>query len=103
MPFEKGNDLGKGRPKGAVNALTRTFRDLLLKTIEEVNDTPGESLRDFARNYPKEFWQIAAKLIPVKVDAVVNDANYIPRATWATDDPVKIIDITDSIDDTQES
>ena len=38
MTFEKGNILGNGRPKGAPNKLTTSFKELVARTYQELED-----------------------------------------------------------------
>lgn len=68
-PFEKGNP---GKPKGAVNAITRTVKETVLAVFNEIQEDPKVKLSQFAKDYPREFYQIAAKLIPTEVQATVD-------------------------------
>jgi hypothetical protein len=71
MPFEKGKSGNpKGRNKGSINESTkqlRTVKEVVLKTFLKREETPETSLAAFADEYPKEFYQIAAKLIPNEI------------------------------------
>lgn len=66
--FEKGNP---GKPKGAQNKLTKTVRETVLTVFNELQDQPAHNLTAFAKKYPRDFYQIAAKLIPQDVSAQV--------------------------------
>lgn len=67
-PFEKGN---KGKPKGAVNKLTKTFKELLTESIKDLQLDKKANLTSWAKENPTEFYKIAAKLIPTEVTANV--------------------------------
>ncbi len=73
-PFEKGN---AGKPKGAVNNLTKTFKDLLILTLEEIQADPKANLLTWAKDNPTEFYKIASKLIPTEVKAEVAPAPMV--------------------------
>ena len=60
-----------GRPKGVPNKLTRTVREVVLETFNRLQEDPAHNLDAFAKENPKEFYQIAAKLIPTEVKADV--------------------------------
>lgn len=66
-PFQKGN---AGRPKGAKSRLAQTVKDKVLSVFNQLQDDPKHSLLAFAQKYPRDFYNIAAKLIPqeMKVD-----------------------------------
>lgn len=66
--FESGN---KGKPKGATNKLTRTVRETVLNVFDNLQGDPKHSLEAFAKKYPRDFYQIAAKLIPQEITAKV--------------------------------
>jgi hypothetical protein len=53
-----------GRPKGAINKINRTVRETVLRTFEELQKDPKQDMIAFAKKYPRDFYQIAAKLIP---------------------------------------
>jgi len=70
--FKKGE--AKGRPKGAVNHLTaqmRTVKETVLRVFNELQEDPKTALKQFAHEYPRDFHQIAAKLIPNEITAQV--------------------------------
>lgn len=72
-PFEKGNS---GRPKGTPNKITRTVKETVLSVFNEIQSDPKVKLSAFAKQYPRDFYAIAAKLIPTEVQASI-DANVI--------------------------
>ena len=67
--FEKGNP---GRPKGAEGKINKTVKETVLAVFNEIQDHPKVNLKQFAINYPKDFYAIAAKLIPTEVQATVS-------------------------------
>ena len=70
--FKKGQTGNKnGRPVGAQNRLTKTVRETVFFVFGELQQDPQRSLLAFAKKYPRDFYQIAAKLIPQDVSAQV--------------------------------
>jgi hypothetical protein len=67
--FKKGE--AKGRPKGAVGAFTKTVKDTVLEAFQEAQKDPKTSIMGFLQKYPRDFYQIAAKLIPLDVKAEI--------------------------------
>lgn len=66
-----------GRPKGSANKMTiemRTVKELVLAMFNEIQNDPKAKwpLRRFADKYPRDFYAIAAKLIPTEVHARIN-------------------------------
>lgn len=71
--FEKGNS---GKPKGALNKLTKTVKEKVLDVFNELQDDPTANLLSWAKEEPTEFYKIASKLIPAEVNAKL-DGNVI--------------------------
>ena len=74
MAFTKGHKLATGRPKGSENESTKLFktvREVVLSTFHKIQSNPDVNLEQFAIDNPKEFYQIAAKLIPTEIKAEV--------------------------------
>lgn len=67
MPFEKGKVKTGGREKGVQNHLTKTVKETVLEVFNKLQDDPKANLESFAKKYPREFYQIAAKLIPTEI------------------------------------
>jgi len=63
-PFKPGNS---GRPPGIQNKLSKTVKQTVLEVFNEMQEDPDNSLKSFAEKYPREFYQIAAKLIPTEL------------------------------------
>lgn len=66
--FKPGNP---GRPAGSKNHLTKTVKQAVLDVFNKIQDDPKANLEAFALKYPRDFYQIAAKLIPTEFDAKV--------------------------------
>lgn len=60
-----------GRPKGAVDRITRTVKETVLMVFNKIQEDPETALESFARKYPRDFYAIAAKLIPTDIRADV--------------------------------
>lgn len=66
-PFQKGNP---GKPKGADMHLTRkmrTVKETVLNVFNELQEDAEHNLKAFAKENPRDFYQIAAKLIPTEL------------------------------------
>jgi hypothetical protein len=66
--FEKGN---AGKPKGAINKLTKTVKERVLEVFNELQTDPQANLLSWAKDEPTEFYKIAAKLIPSDINAKI--------------------------------
>ncbi len=60
-----------GRPPGAQNHLTKTVKETVLAVFREIQTDPKNNLKAFAKEYPRDFYQIAAKLIPTEITGTV--------------------------------
>lgn len=67
MPFEKGKEKTGGRQKGVQNHLTKTVKETVLEVFNKLQDDPKSNLEQFAKKHPRDFYQIAAKLIPTEL------------------------------------
>ena len=56
--FEKGN---KGKPKGAVNKITQTSRELFLETLEGQSEHIAEAFEKVRKENPKAYLDLFAK------------------------------------------
>jgi hypothetical protein len=66
--FEKGNP---GRPVGATNRLAKTVKGTVLEVFNKIQEDPKLNLVAFSKKYPREFYQIAARLIPTELQATI--------------------------------
>lgn len=72
MRYEKGESGNpSGRPKGAANIVTKTVKQTVLEVFNALQKDPKHNLKAFARKYPRDYYNIAAKLIPTEVKAEV--------------------------------
>lgn len=60
-----------GRPQGKENKITRTVKETVLRVFNERERNPETSLAQFAIDYPRDFYAVAAKLIPTELQATV--------------------------------
>lgn len=60
-----------GRPVGSKNHLTKTVKETVLAVFNEIQSDPKIKLRAFAKKYPRDFYNIAAKLIPTEITGSV--------------------------------
>ncbi len=67
--FQKGNKAAVGR---GPNKITKTVKETVLAVFIEIQDDPIVNLTAFAKEYPKEFYNIAAKLIPTEVQGTID-------------------------------
>jgi hypothetical protein len=68
--FKKGE--APGRPKGAVNVINKTVKETVLEVFRVLQKDPNHSLEAFAKKYPRDYYAIAAKLIPTEIKADVH-------------------------------
>jgi len=68
---------GAGRRKGQTNRITKTVKETVLNVFTDIQGDPKVNLTAFARKYPRDFYQIAARLIPTEIsgqlDSVVTE------------------------------
>jgi len=63
--FQKGHK--GGRPPGTPNRLTSTVRETVLNVFQKIQEDPKHNLEAFSKKHPRDFYQIAAKLIPTEI------------------------------------
>jgi len=79
-----------GRPKGVQNKLTRTVKETVLEVFNAIQEDPKVKLEQFAKDHPRDFYNIAAKLIPTEISAKV--AVQMPTFVFEPDktcDPIE--------------
>jgi len=73
MPFEKGHKLGKGRPKGKENKLTKEAREMFIETLEGLTPEVEEAFKKVLAESPARFLDLFAKyaqyFVPKKTEA----------------------------------
>lgn len=82
MPFEKGNSLGRGRPKGAINRSTEMAKVTLARLANKGLNNIAEDIDQIRKDNPIKAAEIYLKLleyvvpklksVDMKVDAEVN-------------------------------
>lgn len=68
---ESGNPSGK--PTGTQNKLTRTVKECVLEAFNKLQEHPTSNIISWGEKNPKEFYQIAAKLIPTELSAKIEE------------------------------
>ena len=61
MPFKKGHDEGKGRPKGSENKLTKEARTIFLETLEGQAEHIADAFDEVRKENPKAYLDLFAK------------------------------------------
>lgn len=69
----KPGDSRAGRKPGTPNALTRAVKETLQAAWNDVQADPKHPANtvNFSREFPREFWAAATKLIPSEIQATV--------------------------------
>ena len=83
MPFEKGNP---GKPKGALNTLTKTVKERVTEVFNELQSDPTANMLSWAKGEPTEFYKIAAKLIPSELNAHIDNKTIIVKVQGEDND-----------------
>jgi len=65
--FVKGDANNKGKPKGALNKFTKTVKERVLDTFNELQEDKKANLLAWSKENTTEFYKIAAKLIPTEI------------------------------------
>jgi hypothetical protein len=66
--FKKGQG---GRPPGAQNKLTRTVKETVLEVFNAAQQDPKHCLTQFMKDHPRDFYAMAAKLIPTEITGTI--------------------------------
>lgn len=69
--FKPGKKKTGGRKKGVQNKMTATVKETVLSVFQDIQSDPKNNLLAFAKKHPRDFYQIAAKLIPTEVSGSV--------------------------------
>lgn len=64
---------GSGRKPGTPNKITRTVKEIIAGAVQAAQEDPKHpaNVANFAKTHPKEFWQVASKLIPEEIKATL--------------------------------
>lgn len=75
MAGSKPGERRGGRQKGTKNKLSRTIKQVFESAFEELQKHKAASLPAWAKSNPSEFYKLAARLIPHKVESDVTFRN----------------------------
>lgn len=74
--FKPGNP---GKAPGTQNKLTKTVKETVLAVFNEIQADPKVKLSQFAKDYPRDFYQIASKLIPTEVQGELKATLFLDQ------------------------
>ena len=63
MPFEKGNKLATGRPKGAINRSTEMMKLTIARAVDNTLNTLSADLEKIRKEDPERAIELALKLM----------------------------------------
>ena len=87
MPFKPGESGNpNGKPKGAVNVLTKTVKERVTEVFNELQSDPTANMLSWAKTEPTEFYKIAAKLIPAEINAHVDNKVIVVKVPGEDND-----------------
>jgi hypothetical protein len=76
-----------GRPKGSANRFTRSVKDVLLTTFNDLQRDREVNLKKWAKDNPGEFYRLCGKLIPGEMNLSATVAKP------AEDKPVDVVEL----------
>lgn len=76
-----------GRQPGTKGRLTKTVKETVLAVFNQIQEDPKANLTAFAKKYPRDFYAIAARLIPTEITGTIR----------------QVIRVTDTPDDIEEA
>lgn len=64
---------GSGRKPGTPNKITRTVKEIIAGAVQAAQEDPKHpaNVAVFSKTHPREFWQVASKLIPEEIKATL--------------------------------
>ena len=96
-PFEKGK--APGRPFGAKNKLTRTVRETVLRVFNELQKDSKKNLLEFGKKHPIQFYQMAAKLIPMEIQGTSTQVIRVLSSDFDEQDMLQGLGIDKALDE----
>jgi hypothetical protein len=97
-PFQPG---APGRPPGTQNKLQKTVKETVLSVFNEIQADPKANLTAFAKKYPRDFYAIAARLIPTEITGTLRQVIRVTD-TEPTDEIEEAEVIPPDVTDTHE-
>ncbi len=109
MPFQKGNKLSTGRPKGTKNRMTNDVRQIFHKVYDEMGKhvvdektqlplTGHQAMLEWARANPTEFYRLYGKMIPATAELAPDlHEDFIDELIFEEELP-KLVDAKDVTD-----
>lgn len=85
MAAKKGHEKKGGRQKGSLNKFTKTVKEVVLGAFNEMQEDPKANILAWGKENPKDFYNIAAKLIPTELGGSVG----VYEATPLSKDEIK--------------
>ena len=86
MPFTKGNDLGKGRPKGKTNKVTEEAKVVFLQVMEGEMDNIQDSLQVLRENSDEKYLKALSSMMryfmPKMVETEVTFNEPVGQPSW---------------------
>tara|TARA_R110002153_G_scaffold33209_4_gene100190 strand:- start:618 stop:929 length:312 start_codon:yes stop_codon:yes gene_type:complete len=99
MPFTKGNDLGKGRPKGKTNKVTEEAKVVFLQVMEGEMDKIQDSLQVLRENSDEKYLKALSSMMPYfmpkMVETEVTFNEPVGQPSWFDE----VLDRTDQEDE----
>lgn len=92
MPFTK--ESRKNAPDRGPGKLTKTVKETVLAVFNTLQTDPKNNLTAFATKYPRDFYAIAAKLIPTEI---TGNLKKVIRVRIGDEDDLKDLDIDEEL------
>ena len=67
-PFQPGNKAAQNR---GANKITKGVKDTFLQVFNDLQEDPKTDLTSFAKKYPRDFYNLATKLIPTEISGQI--------------------------------
>lgn len=81
-PFLPGNP---GKQAGTVPRLNKTVKETVLAVFNDLQTDPKTGLKSFAVKYPRDFYAIAARLIPTELTGTLKHIINVTDTDEPTD------------------
>lgn len=84
MPFEPGNKLAKGRPKGVPNKVNGEIKDMIRQALDEAGGV--SYLKQQALENSASFLTLVGKVIPAELNAKVDSKVIVEIRDFMSDE-----------------